>query len=129
MVVAVYTWLVTFTRCGQNCKAMASFKLDLAVGRYCTLCFALLFSFVAEGRAQQKVTLREEHRDGDIYLVEASTEQTGVLDMITDPKQPNLPKRLSRTGKAKSQYVEKVLSVDGERLANKTIRQYLQLEA
>src|SRR5262245_48520044 len=98
---AVYTCLVTFTRHPPKCKAMATFKLDRVVGRYCALCFALQFSFVTSTPAQQKVTLREEHREGDGYLVEASTEQTGVLDMVTDPKQPNLPKRLSKTGKAK----------------------------
>ncbi len=78
---------------------------------------------------QQKVTLREKYQEGELYLVEAATEQKGDLDVVPDARQPNLPKRLSKTGKAKSQYLEKVLTVDVDQLANKTIRKYLVLEA
>lgn len=131
-VYAVYTCLVAFTRHGQNCKPMPSLKLQPSLGRYCTLCLALLygyFTLISNLQAQQKVTFREKYQEGDVYLVEASTEQTGLLDTIPDPKQTNLPKRLSKTGRAKSQYVEKVLLVDRDHLASKTIRQYQVLEA
>ena len=128
----VYTWLVAFTRHSQNCKPMPTFKLQPVSGRYCTLCLALLCSFVIPkltAFGQQKVTLREKYQEGELYVVEANTAQSGVLDTVPDARQPNLPKRLSRTGKAKSQYLEKVLSVDVDQLANKTIRKYLILEA
>lgn len=111
---------------------MSTFKFSPGIGRYCTLCFALLCFFTqcaALARAQQKITLREQYREGDLYQVESSTEQTGVLDTVPDPKQPNMPKRLTKSGKAKSNYLEKVLSIDGEQLAVKTIRKYLSLEA
>lgn len=78
---------------------------------------------------QQKVILREKYQEGELYLVEATTEQTGVMDILQDTRQPNLPKRLSKSGKAKSQYLEKVLTVDVGQLADKTIRKYLVLEA
>ena len=78
---------------------------------------------------QQKVTLREKYQEGELYLVEATTEQKGDLDVVPDARQPNLPKRLSKTGKAQSQYLERVLTVDVGQLANKTIRKYLVLEA
>lgn len=111
---------------------MPTLKLQPAVGRYCTLCLALLYSYLAlvsSLQAQQKMTLREKYLEGELYLVEASTEQTGLLDTVPDPKQPNLPKRLSKTGRAKSQYVEKVLLIDRDQLASKTIRKYQVLEA
>jgi len=111
---------------------MPLLKLQPSLGRYCTLCVALLlnlFPLVCSVQAQQKVVLREKYQVGELYLVEASTEQTGVLDTVQDPKQPNLPKRLSKSGKAKSQYVEKVLFVDLDQLAGKTIRKYQVLEA
>lgn len=111
---------------------MSFFKLQPVPSRYCTLCLALLFSFVTvltEARGQQKIGLREKYQEGELYIVEAVTEQTGVLDMVPDPRQPNLPKRLSKNGKARSQYLEKVLAIDPDQLANKTIRKYLVLEA
>ena len=111
---------------------MPTLKLHPVPGRYCTLCLALLCCFVAPRTTlfgQQKITLREKYQEGELYLVEASTEQKGDLDVVPDARQPNLPKRLSKTGKAKSQYLEKVLTVDVDQLANKTIRKYLVLEA
>ena len=92
----------------------------------------MLYCFVTADNSafgQQKITLREKYQEGELYLVEASTEQSGVMDTVPDARQPNLPKRLSKTGKAKSQYLEKVLTVDVDQLANKTIRKYLVLEA
>lgn len=111
---------------------MATLKFQAGFGRYCTLCFALLYCFTHSTGlvySQQKFTLREQYREGDLYQIESRTEQTGVLDTLPDPRQPNMPKRLSKSGKAKSLYLEKVVSLDADQLANKTIRKYLNLEA
>lgn len=111
---------------------MPFLKLEPMNRRYCTVCLALLFSYsawAASAFAQQKITLKETYRIGDLCQVETTTEQTGVLDTFPLPQQPQLPKRLSKTGHAKSIYSEKVLSVDADQLANKTLRHYTLLEA
>lgn len=128
----MYTGVDTFTLTGHIFKIMLQFKFIYASGRYCTLGVAMwciLLTTLSKLPAQEKITLRESYRVGDLYKVETATEQTGVLDTIPDTQQLNLPKRLAKTGKAKSQYVEKVLSLDSERLASKTIRRYSLLEA
>jgi hypothetical protein len=61
--------------------------------------------------------------------VETSAEQNGSLDTVADPKQPQLPKRLAKTGKARSQYVERILQVDEQQLGAKTLRRYTLLDA
>jgi len=111
---------------------MTLLKLQAGSGRYCTFCLASLywfFTLTSFAAAQQKITIREEYRIGDVYQVETVSTQKGELDTVADRQQPNLPKRLAKTGRASSNYVEKILSVDVDRLANKTLRKYQLLEA
>lgn len=122
----------TFTLTGHIFKIMLQYKSFSISGRYCTIGVAMWCTLLTAPSilsAQEKVTLRESYRVGDTYQVETSTEQTGVLDTLPDPQRPQLPKRLTKTGKAKSQYAEKVLTLDSEQMANKTIRRYQVLEA
>jgi len=108
---------------------MPTLKLQRAIVRYCIICLALLHGTGSTSLAQQKVTLRETHRSGETWQVETSTEQTGSLETIADPKQPQLPKRLAKSGKAHSQYVERILQLDEQQLGVKTLRRYSLLEA
>lgn len=111
---------------------MPFLKLEPLNGRYCTVCLALLCSLYITPpflQAQVKITLRESNRVGDFYQVETVSEQQGILDTVSLPQQAKLPKRLSKTGKAKSNYTEKVLNVDADQLVSKTLRRYLILEA
>lgn len=125
----VYTGVDAFTLLGHICKAMPTLKLQRAFVRYCIICLALLHGTLSNAVAQQKVTLKEVHRTGETWQVETSTEQSGSLDTVSDPKQPQLPKRLAKSGKARSQYVERILQLDEQQLGVKTLRRYTLLEA
>jgi hypothetical protein len=125
----VYTAVDAFTQLGPIYKAMTLHQLQRGAVRYCFIAFALLHGAVATSNAQQKITLRETHKVGETWRVDASTEQNGSLDTVADPKQPQLPKRLAKTGKARSQYAERILQVDEQQLGAKTLRQYTLLDA
>jgi hypothetical protein len=111
---------------------MPLLKLQAGSVRYCIFCLASLYCFFTVNFcafAQQKITLREDYRIGDVYQVETTSTQKGELDTVADKQRPNLPKRLAKTGRATSSYAEKILSVDADRLASKTIRRYQVLNA
>ncbi len=133
-------------------------KLSKKIGRYCAICIGLLLCISTElpaaipgsptlrvwcsialvpsgvpvPRAEQdktKVLLQEKYQPGDQYFVETTSSLHGVLEVPADTAKPGAPKALRKTGTAKTRYLERVLAVDGNQLAVKTLRQYQQLEA
>lgn len=112
---------------------MAQFSACL--GRYCTICITLLISFAtlsdisAWSVQSAKVRLQEKYRVGDEYGVETTSELTGILQSPDPSGKAGESKPARKTGTAKSSYQERVVRINQEDLASKTVRRYKELAA
>lgn len=89
----------------------------------------VLFVTAACHAQERKVVLREKYQAGDQYQVTATTDLTGEYEIPGDPAKKVPPKKLPKTAQARTQYDERVLAVNANQLATKTLRRYQTLQA
>jgi len=89
---------------------------------------ALLITGTCQGQ-DRKIILREQYQVGGQYQVTTTADVSGTLEIPGDPVKRVASTKLPRTGSARSSYEERVIAVDSNHLATKTLRRYQTLHA